>query len=100
MKINPTILVLIEHYQLYFNGGPSGNNNTRALIRLFNGDNVIGEIIFIDPIGTIETDYIAQNNTIVMHQPILLLSQIIDLLRTEKKLELNIDEHSSWINTL
>lgn len=92
-------MVSIDRYQVFMNGGAFGYNNFRVAIHLYNNNVVVGMIWFRDPSMALEQDYVDQNNVIVMHQPLGLLPSLLNLLQ-QHKIELNIDQTTSWLNTI
>jgi hypothetical protein len=74
----------ITKYRITFWGGTNGFGDLRAIIRLYNGQDVVSEVRFLTPGTDIPADYTDSIDRVQMHFPLSMFPNVLDVLRNER----------------
>jgi hypothetical protein len=77
----------VTQYRVLIYGSPDGFLNRRAEIRVYEGENLLGNIRFHDPGRPFPNDGQSTTGSIIMRLPSTMFSNVLDLLRNEKPID-------------
>jgi hypothetical protein len=83
-------------YEVAIITGPPVEEGERARLNLFSeqGGDRIGRIYFYGPQGPLESDFVDRGSNPVLHLHIGMLSSVLDLLNSEKRLFIELTEQN------
>ena len=88
----------VTDYQVVIYGGPKPFNSTRALVRLFQNEGIVGNIHFVD-LGEALKDNEESGGSITMWLPLTELSNVVDVLRNESPVKIGFEKDAAYLLT-